>query len=307
MDKKPELSKFKVNELIGTGTIGTVYSAIDSDGTEIALKLMQVTPFIDQKSIELMLSNIELNRNMLDHPKIVKVRHCGKIDDYYYVAMDLIKGPGDLESMMIGEPFEIDNALRIALDICEGLIHAHGVNIAHGDLKPGNILVDEENRAILNDFGWVTLSTPKNQSLRNPLGGTPKYMSPQQAQGMFISSISDIYSFGVILYELLTGRFPYDLSTTTNVARMTSLINESPPIPPRQFNKKISLNLSSVVIRLLEKDEELRYQRMTNVHDELTEITERDLSSVDPPQTRVLRGIFNFFRRPPRNDDHEGS
>lgn len=267
-----KIGPYEIRELIGRGSVGSVYLATDDRGRDVALKLLEVTPLVSERHLERVVEIAIQTKNIPEHPNIANVWDCGKVDRFYYVAMQLIRGAGTLEQVLNKRRvLNLQEALPLALDIAEGLIHAHKANIVHGDVKPGNILIDEHNRAILNDFvcsarGFYAAG------FGQPLVGTPKYMSPQQAKGLYITPQSDIYSFGVVLYEMLTGTLPYDLSTATNLPKMVALISETPPTPPRKLNKTIPWRLHFLLLDILEKNEQFRPQTMSVIRDELNSI-----------------------------------
>ncbi len=294
MNEEKTIGNYKLKHLIGKGSISSVYLATDSNEQEIALKVMRESPFIENRVLEHILENAEVAIKMPAHPKITHILEFGKSDDAYFIAMTLIRGPGTLENLISQKYFDINSALLLSLDIAEALSHAHNSNIVHGDLKPGNVLINENNEAILNDFGSVTSGPSNSLKFGQSLIGTPKYMSPEQAKGMYISQSSDIYSFGVLLYEMLTYELPYRLDPGTNIQKMIKLITESTPIPPREFNKMISRDLSTLLLKLLAKDDEAKFETILQVSRELKLMIEQ-VDNTGPDSSNMWSKFKNLF------------
>ncbi len=294
MNKK--LGDYQLLDVLGSSRISKVYSAIDGDGNHIALKLMRETPFLDKSHIIRVLENTKSISGVLHHTHIVDILDVGKIDDYYYVAMELITGPGTLEDALATGPLALDAALKIGSDLADALTHAHACNIVHGDLKPSNMLVNDHDDVLLTDFGVVSMNYSRAPGQGQVMAGTPRYMSPQQARGCFVSTLSDVYSYGVVLYEMVTGRLPYLAPTPiANLQHMIRTITSAPVVPPVDLIPTLPAALNRMLLKLIEKDEVQRYQTMKDVQSDLIDLSTQAESHDEPAPIGLWTRVRRMF------------
>jgi serine/threonine protein kinase len=198
----------------------------------------------------------------LSHPSIVTVHDAGEQDGRLYIVMAYMSG-GTLKGLMTHQ-MDLVDALPVVRQIAEALQYAHERSIIHRDVKPVNVLLDGDGRAVLSDFGIAKVMESAENHLTRPGAGvgTPEYMSPEQCRGSGVSPRSDIYALGVMIYEMLTGRTPFQADNYTALAH--AHIYEPVP-PPTLFNPRISLPVQAVVLRALAKDPEQRFRQATDL------------------------------------------
>src|SRR5215218_1601924 len=238
---------------LGSGGMADVWLADDEMlGRRVALKFLHERFAQDAQFVERVRREARSAAG-LQHPNVVGVYDRGDFEGRHWIAMEYVEGASlkDLISrgLSIGEAVEIVRQVLIAAQFA----HAHG--IVHRDLKPQNVLVDSQGRARVTDFGIARAGVSEITQTGSVLG-TAQYLSPEQAQGLEVTAVSDVYSVGVMLYEALTGRVPFEAETPVAVALMQ--ISEQPR-PPSQLNPQISPALDAVVLRALAKDPENRF------------------------------------------------
>jgi len=243
---------------IGQGSIGTVYECMNNTGHSIAVKLMEITPMIDSIVFTRIIQAALDTRPLADKVNVVKVFSAGKTENFYFICMEMIHG-STLETLVNNQHVKLDEKLKIAAEIAKILAAIHSKGIVHKDLKPSNILLDQNNTPFLNDF--YLFSSTKGQILKSIPHGTPYYMSPEQTNGQLVSCLTDVYSFGVLFYELLTGAMPY-ANAPKNISDMIKTVHEGNIIPPSKINKHIAPQVEAIILKLLEKDPQMRYQNM---------------------------------------------
>jgi eukaryotic-like serine/threonine-protein kinase len=296
------LGHFQVLSYLGEGGMGVVYVAEDQMlGRMVALKVLPDT------------GNAELRRRFLrearatsalSHPNIAAIYEVGEERGFSFIAMELIRGQ-TLRSRLLDQPSEapwlpVGEAVRVSRAIARGLYKAHRHGIIHRDLKPENVMLGEDEQVKLLDFGLAKAidrdadvdvgSTPLASGMTSIDGrvvGTPSYMSPEQAKGSSVDARSDVFAFGVVLYEMLTGRRPFDGASTVEIF---IAIDRDHPDPPSQSNPAVAPELEQVVLRCLHKDREARYADAGDILDELDPPVQDALSSGD-----TMRGRLRAF------------
>ncbi|EDY82817.1 Protein tyrosine kinase family [Verrucomicrobiia bacterium DG1235] len=260
------ISHFEILEPIGRGGMGIVYKARDTDLDRLAaLKFLPPSLGADERSKERFIREAKVASG-LDHPNIATVYEIGETEDHQlFIAMGYYPGKS-LKEMVSKGPLGLDQALEYAIQLASGLEKAHENGVIHRDVKPGNIMVTEGDRVVLLDFGLAKLSHESGYTVLGELAGTISYMSPEQANGSSIDSRTDIWSFGVVLYELLTGRTPFEGSNTQSIIRA---ILEDPPKRPSQFAATLSGPIESVIGGCLAKDPESRYVSANDLLEDL--------------------------------------
>ncbi len=249
--------RYQVIEALGQGGMGNVYKVYDQEvGSKVALKLIRPEVAADPATVERFRNELKLARDIA-HKNICRMYDLGREGDTYYITMEYVPGE-DLRSMIrMSGQLDVGTAVHIAREICEGLAEAHRLGILHRDLKPGNILIDREGHVRIADFGIAR--SLKADKLTGPgaVAGTPEFMSPEQVEGRDVDQRSDLYSLGVVLYEMVTGRAPFEGETPFAVARKHV---DDAPKDPRELNGRLPADLCGLILKCLEKDRGNRFQ-----------------------------------------------
>jgi len=261
--------RYLIIEELGKGGMGSVYKVLDKEVDEkIALKLLNPEVAANEKTITRFRNELKTARK-ISHKNVCRIYDLSKGQGIYYITMEYVSGD-DLKHVvrMMGQ-LSIGKALFIAKQICEGLAQAHKKGIVHRDLKPQNIMLDREGNARIMDFGIACSLETKGVTDTGMMIGTPEYMSPEQVEGNEADFRSDIYSLGVIIYEMVTGKIPFDGETALSIALKHK--NEAPR-DPCEFNNKIPEALSQTILRCMQKVGELRYQKAEELLSDLKKV-----------------------------------
>ena len=261
--------RYQIIEELGKGGMGKVYKVLDKEiNSKVALKLIKPEVAGDKKNIERFRSELKLARD-ISHKHVCRMYDLNKEKGNYYITMEYVSGE-DLKSFIRrAAPLSTGRAILIAKQVCAGLTEAHRLGIVHRDLKPSNIMIDNEGNARIMDFGIARTVKGKGITGAGVMIGTPEYMSPEQVEAKDTDQRSDIYSLGIILYEMTTGQLPFEADTPFAVG-----VKHKSEIPksPRELNPQIPEDLSRVILKCLEKEKENRYQSTGEIGSELTAI-----------------------------------
>ena len=285
------ISHYRIVEKLGGGGMGVVYRAQDLKlGREVALKFLPEEIAHDRIPLERFEREARAAA-AINHPNICTVHEVGEHEGRPFLAMELLEGQ-TLKHRIGNKPVPINSLLSWAIQICNGLDAAHARGIVHRDIKPANLFITTRGQAKILDFGLAKLAIAGRQVraaipertetaavdiLTTPgsAAGTPGYMSPEQIRGEELDGRTDLFSLGIVLYELATGKMPFERKTSGAV--MGAILHETTE-PPSQINPGLPLTLEEIINKALEKDRDLRYQQATELRRDLKRL-KKDLES----------------------------
>lgn len=249
--------RYEIISRLGGGGMAVVYKALDhSLGRYVALKILSESLSNDNEFVRRFSREAQAAAS-LSHPNVVNVYDVGKDGYTYYIVMEIVEGPTLKQYIQQKGVIPPDEAALIAIRICDGLAHAHENQIIHRDIKPHNILLDQKGgRVKVTDFGIARAASSSTITQKGAVMGSVHYFSPEQARGGLTGEKSDIYSLGIVMYEMLTGQLPFDGDQAISIALMHL---QNPVTDPRQINPNIPDNFAKILLRALEKDPEMRY------------------------------------------------
>jgi serine/threonine-protein kinase len=254
------IDKYKLIEIKGSGTFGTVWLAEDTwIGKKVAIKI----PHNQKEEFTTLIAEPKLLAS-LDHPNIVQILTVDKAENIFFMVMEYVDGK-NLAQLIQETTLTYKEAVDITIQILSALQYAHEKNVIHRDLKPGNILLTNDRKAKITDFGTAMIQSGKNGA---GIGGTIYYMAKEQVLGHPIPA-SDVYSVGVILYEMVTGKLPF--SDEVPMAVLNKILKDDPP-PPHQWNSLLPKELEAVILKALQKEISKRYQSAAEMKLDLEKI-----------------------------------
>lgn len=250
-------NRYEILEKLGKGGMGEVYRAYDKEVKEdVALKLIRSEISSDKKTIERFNRELKLARKII-HKNVGRMYELMEYEGNRFITMEYVEGQNLKGFIRQSGQLAIGTALKFAKQVCNGLSEAHRLGVVHRDLKPSNIMIDQDGNARIMDFGLARLLNEEGITRRGTMIGTPHYMSPEQVEGDDIDQRTDIYSLGVIFYEMVTGRVPFEGETAFTIGMKHK---GEMPRNPKEFNAQIPEELSRVVLKCMEKDKKKRYQ-----------------------------------------------
>ena len=258
--------RYQIIEELGKGGMGKVYRVLDKKlQEEVALKLIRPEIASDDRTLERFKSELKLARK-ISQKNVGRMFDMGEETGTHYITMEYVPGEDLKSSIRRFGRLPIGKCISIAKQICDGLSEAHAIGIVHRDLKPSNIMIDKEGNVRIMDFGIARSLKEKGLTGAGLMIGTPEYMSPEQVEGKEADQRSDIYSLGIVLYEMLTGRAPFEGETPLSIAVKQKV---EKPRDPKELNDQITDDLGRLVLRCLEKDRSKRYESTEQVGREL--------------------------------------
>lgn len=263
--------RYQIIEELGAGGMGRVYKAQDLNINEkIVIKLIHPEIAIKAKSVERFRNELRLTRK-ISHRNVCRMYDIQEDEGALYITMEYVAGEDLKRSIRMMGPLTIGKSISIAKQICEGLSEAHKLGISHRDLKPKNVVIDRGGNARIMDFGIASSLETKGLTDDGVAVGTPTYMAPEQAEGKDVDHRADIYSLGVILYEMVTGDVPFKGDTALSIAL---LHKTEQPRPPIELNSSVPEEFNQLILKCLEKNREKRFQSVDEILSRLSEIEE---------------------------------
>ena len=287
--EQPQLGRYSIQSEIGRGAMGVVYKARDSVLERIvAVKTVNMALERDHaEKYEARFYQEARAAGGLNHPNIVTVYDAGKAGDVVYMAMEYIEGVELRTLIGEGRPLAVAQALSIASQVAEGLAYAHERGVVHRDIKPANIMVVANGPVKITDFGIARMRASADLTQTGVMLGSPKYMSPEQVIGKRADHRSDVFSLGVILYEMLAGAAPFNGENVT--ALMYQIVNFAPPAPSA-INAGVPQMLDYIVAKMLAKPLEERYKDARELAHDLREC-ERQLAAPPAESTQPRSAV----------------
>ena len=287
MDMPEKIGRYDVASEIGRGAMGVVYRAVDPM-LERTVAIKTINMALDPGEMEQYEKRFTIEARAagsLNHPNIVTIYDIGRSGDLAYMAMEFLEGQ-ELKDIIVGHELTADRALDIAAQIADGLAYAHEHEVVHRDIKPANIMILRGDRAKITDFGIARMRSADVRTQTGVVLGSPRYLSPEQVLGKRCDARADIFSLGVIIYEMLTGQVPFNGIDVNSL--MFQIVNFSPP-PPSAINPQLPAMLDLILAKTLAKAADDRYASITELAADLRACRQQGpaLTTTLPPRSSV--------------------
>jgi eukaryotic-like serine/threonine-protein kinase len=284
--------RYEVSSRVGVGGMADVYQAHDTQiGRDVALKILHPQYAGDESFVERFRREAQ-TAAQLQHENIVQIYDWGQQGDFNFIVMEYVEGRSLKDYLIEEGPLDFDEACQIAGEVLSALAHAHRSRLYHRDIKPGNILLSDDGKVQVTDFGIARAEAASTMTQTGTILGTAYYLSPEQAQGLKLDGRTDIYSTGVVLYEMVTGRRPFEGDSPVSIAYKH--VREMPR-PPSIYREDIPPPLEAVIMTALAKKAEDRYSSAALFRRDLEAFTQgRDVTATMPStkdSTQVLRKV----------------
>jgi len=291
METVAKAGRYEIVGELGRGAMGIVYKAVDPViGRTVAVKTIRLSEEGTGLKRSELLTRFQTEARaagLLTHPNIVVVYDAGEEDGLYYITMELVEGKSLQALLDGGHSFPLPRTLRILDQTCNALQFAHERNVVHRDIKPANLMLTADDTVKITDFGTAKILQFGSTQQTSHVMGTPSYMSPEQVKGRAVDGRSDIFSLGVMLYEMVTGEKPFPGQNITTV--IYKIVNED-PVPPRQIDASIHPGISAVIMRALAKEPEQRYQTCREMLEDLRNYRAQGIAGGNPNSTMMMGG-----------------
>ena len=302
-------NRYEILEKIGNGGMAVVYKAkCHVLNRFVAVKVLKDEFITDNEFIKRFRTEAQAAAS-LTHPNIVSIYDVGNEGDIYYIVMELIQGKTLKEIIVEDGKFSWKWSVNIAIQIASALETAHRHNIVHRDIKPHNIIITEDGMAKVTDFGIAKAVSNSTITAFGTTIGSVHYFSPEHAKGGYTDAKSDLYSLGVVMYEMLTGRVPFDADTPVSVALMQV---QDDPIEPRKLNPQIPISVNNIILKAMQKNPNDRYASATDMLIDLSTALKRpDDDFVTLPnkqndlQTQRLSTLYDIDEKAKQNDEED--
>lgn len=302
-------NRYEILEKIGVGGMATVYKAkCHVLNRFVAVKVLKEEFITDIEFIRRFKSEAQTAAS-LTHPNIVSIYDVGNEGDVYYIVMELIQGKTLKEIIVEDGKLSWKWSVNIAIQIASALETAHKNNLIHRDIKPHNIIITEDGMAKVTDFGIAKAVSNSTITAFGTTIGSVHYFSPEHAKGGVTDAKSDIYSLGIVMYEMLTGRVPFDADTPVSVALMQV---QEDPIEPRKLNPQIPISVNNIILKAMQKDPADRYQSATEMLIDLSTALKRpddDFVKInkkfDTLQTQKLSTLYDIDNKAIKDDEDD--
>ncbi|MFQ5770651.1 MAG: protein kinase, partial [bacterium] len=272
------ISHYKILEKLGAGGMGEVFRAEDTKlDRQVALKFLP-PDYTEDPEVKARFRREAKAAAALNHPSIVTIHEIGEHEGQSFLVMEHVAGES-LKTLLAREELSIDRIIEIGSQICEGLAKAHEADVVHRDIKPDNILIDSDGRATIADCGLAKLKGVTRLTKEDTTMGTVYYMSPEQTLGLEVDRRSDIFSFGVVLYEMITGHLPFGAEYEAAISY--SIVHEEPE-PLARYKSGVSEGLQRIVDKALDKDRETRYQHIEDLLTDLKRERRKSSETITP-------------------------
>ena len=258
--------RYQILKELGRGGMGIVFQAYDKDLKEqVAIKILSPLLSNDAEALERMKREVSSARR-ITHPNVIRIHDISEISGLHFVSMEFFGGNNLREHIKQSGGLSLMEAHNIGMQICEGLAAAHSQGIVHRDLKSQNIIINASNQIKIIDFGLASTQHMLGLTATGLIMGTPEYMAPEQVAGKKVDERADIYSLGIILYELFTGRVPFTGDSAISIGFQQM---KDPPTEPCKINPQVPSEIESVILKALQKDPLMRFRNVMELKEQL--------------------------------------